>query len=88
MIKIIQLSAGLLLLMGVEFLNGQKSPQAGATQSEISTFIADNIHYLRLIGVLMIFYPVIYYFKFGNRGTQYSVGIALLVYLTIVIIMN
>jgi hypothetical protein len=86
MIKLIQFAAGLLLLISIELLKTQQTPES--TQSDAITFITTNLHYLRLIGVLMIFYPVIYYFKFGNRASQYSIGAALVTYLIIFVVKN
>lgn len=71
-----------MLLLSLEIFD------AGADRSSGVNFMLENINYLRLVGFLMIFYPVIYYFKFGNRMAKFAVGGMLLVYMLIAFLYN
>ena len=79
MLRPVQFITGIVFMIFIEVLNVNHS--RGATNSDAAHFVINNINYLRLVGFLMIFYPVIYYFKFGNRTSKFAIAGALLVYL-------
>jgi hypothetical protein len=81
MTRTILFMAGILLLIGIELLRVYFiMPFPGSQRSEtigLAYFLHSNIIYFRIIGLLLIVFPVWHYFRFGGWKAKWSIGIAL-----------
>lgn len=87
MLRATQFIVGLLLLVALEISRAYFSSSFPAGQQsqtgETASFLQHNILWLRIIGVLIIAFPVIYYFTFGTKLSRWVVAGALLAYIFI-----
>lgn len=91
MIRIVQFIMAFAILAGLEILRVYFIMPFGMQESEtldIAYFLHQNINLLRFIGLLMIAYPVLYYFKFGTLRAKIAIGICLLIYAGIFYLFN
>jgi hypothetical protein len=75
---------GIILLIAVEIAKVYFiMPFPGSQQSDtidLAYFIHLNIIWIRIIGILLILFPVIYYFRFGAWKARLAIGILVLAY--------
>src|SRR5436190_21334150 len=87
-----QFTAGIIILIAIEILKVYFiMPFPGSQESDtidIAYFLHNNAIYLRLIGILLILFPSIYYFKFGSRRSKIAIGLSLIVYVTVLYFFN
>jgi hypothetical protein len=92
MLRPIQCIAGFILLLAVEILRVYFiMPVPGSQESEsveIAYFLHNNIVYFRIIGVLLIAFPVIHYYMFGKLWKKVLVTVGLIAYVYIFIMFN
>lgn len=92
MIRIVQFIFAFAILAGIEILRVYFiMPFPGSQQAEtvdIAYFLHQNVNLLRFIGLLMLAYPVIYYFKFGTLRAKIAIGIFLLIYAGVFYLFN
>ncbi len=92
MSRVIQFIVAFFILAGIEILRVYFiMPFPGSQESQtidIAYFLHQNINWLRFIGLLMIAYPVIYYFKFGNTRAKILICLCLLIYAGIFYLFN
>src|SRR5688572_23857054 len=78
-----QFVVGILLLIALEVMKVYFIMPFGAQRSEtidLAYLIHTNIIWFRLIGLLLIFFPIVYYFRFGKVKAKVAVGILLVAY--------
>src|SRR6186713_1986473 len=66
-------------------------PFPGSQQSNtinVAYFLHTNIQFIRVVGILMIAYPVFYFFREGKRGSKITITIAAALYLVIYYFVN
>ena len=82
--RIAQFVIGILLLVALEVLRVYFiMPFPGSQKSEsigLAYFIHENIIYFRIVGGLLILFPVIYYFRFGKNWGKVVLVVALVAY--------
>jgi hypothetical protein len=92
MLRPIQFIAGLILLIAIEILKVYYiMPFPGSQQSEsvdMAYFIHDNIIYLRIMGILIIVFPAIYYVLKGKWSSKILVCLGLIIYVYVFIMFN
>jgi hypothetical protein len=83
-VKTGQFIVGIILLIAIEVLKVYFiMPLPGSQRAEtvnIAYFIHTNVVWLRLIGWLMIIYPVFYFFRFGKMKAKIAVGLLMIAY--------
>jgi hypothetical protein len=89
----IALSAiGFLVLLAVEILRVYFiMPFPGSQRNEsieIAYFIHNNIFWFRLIGLLLIAYPLYYFFKQGSKVSKIILAVTLIAYAVVVYLFN
>ncbi len=81
MARTIQFIAGFILLVGIEILRVYFiMPFPGSQRSAtigLAYFLQNNIIYFRIIGLLLLVFPVLHYVSFGSRKAKWSIGISL-----------
>jgi hypothetical protein len=84
MIRGIQFAIGIALLIIVEIMRVYFiMPFPGSQEDEtlaLAYFIHNNIFYIRIIGLLMILFPVIHYFRSGKLFAKIIVSVCLVLY--------
>lgn len=84
MLRAIQFSTGLILLIALEILRVYFiMPFPGSQRTEavhMAYFIHSNVSYFRVIGLLIILFPVLYFFWMGKTPAKVFVAIGLLTY--------
>ena len=92
MARAYQFTAGIVILIVVEILKVYFiMPFPGSQESntiDVAYFLHNNAIYLRLIGILLILFPSIYYFKFGSRNSKIAIGLSLIAYVTVFYFFN
>ncbi|HYC87460.1 MAG TPA: DUF3179 domain-containing (seleno)protein [Chryseosolibacter sp.] len=92
MVRIIQFIAGILLLLALEILRVYFiSPFPGSQHSEavdIAYFLHQNTFWIRTVGLLVIFFPVIHYYWLGSKLSKVLVTLALIAYVYIFVVTN
>jgi len=92
MSRVIQFIFAFFILAGIEILRVYFiMPFPGSQEAEtidIAYFLHENINWLRFIGLLMIAYPVIYYFKFGDTRAKILISLCLVIYAGIFYLFN
>lgn len=82
--RVAQFVLGIILLIAVEIAKVYFiMPFPGSQQNDtidLAYFIHNNIIWFRIIGLLLIFFPVVYYFRFGNWKAKVAVGILVVAY--------
>jgi hypothetical protein len=82
--RVAQFVIGIILLIAVEIAKVYFiMPFPGSQQSDtidLAYFIHLNIIWIRIIGILLILYPVIYYFRFGTWKARVAIGILVVAY--------
>jgi hypothetical protein len=90
--RTVQFTVGLLLLMVLEILRVYSAlPLPGSQRPEImdiARFIHANIFYLRIVGVLIILFPALYFFSMGSRNAKVLTSIGLVTYLFLFYLIN
>lgn len=90
--RVAQFTAGILLLIALEvfrvyFIMPFPGSQRAAT-IDFAYYLHTNILYFRLIGWLMILYPVLYYFRLGNLRQKIATGVLLMAYAVVFYLFN
>jgi hypothetical protein len=84
MLRVVQFSIGLILLIGIEILRVYFiMPFPGSQQSEtidLAYFIHTNVFWLRLVGYLVILFPIVQFFTLGRTVSKVLVTLGLVVY--------
>src|SRR5688572_26385145 len=79
-----QFIIGILILIGIEILKVYYiMPFPGSQRSEsidLAYFIHTNILWFRLIGWLLIIFPVIHYFRYGKLRAKIAISILIIAY--------
>jgi hypothetical protein len=92
MLRAFQFAIGLVLLIGVEILRVYYiMPFPGSQISdniELAYFLHNNMFWLRTIGILIIFFPMVQFYTAGSTASKWIVSIALGLYLYIFMIFN
>jgi len=92
MAKTIQFIAGVIILIGMEVLRVYFiMPFPGSQRSEtvqLAYFLHNNIVYFRIIGLLMIGFPVFYFFRFGSKKAKGGIIISLVVFAAVFYLFN
>jgi hypothetical protein len=92
MIRTVQFSVGLILLIALEILRVYFiMPFPGSQRSEsvdLAYFIHTNIFYFRMVGWLIILFPMLYFFWMGKRRAKVLTMIGLLTYFFIFYLFN
>lgn len=92
MVRTIQLIAGLVMLILLEILKVYFiMPFPGSQRSEtiaIAYFIHDNIFYLRIIGWLLILFPILHFFSKGKMRVRILTGLGLVIYFCVFYMFN
>jgi hypothetical protein len=92
MARAILFIAGIIILTGMEVLRVYFiMPFPGSQRSEtidLAYFIHNNMMYFRIVGLLMIVFPVFYYFRSGSKKAKWSVGISLAVFALVFYLFN
>src|SRR6478609_3838425 len=90
--RIFLLSAGLLLLVAIEILRVYFiMPFPGSQRAEtidIAYFIHNNITWFRLIGLVLIAYPLYHYFKAGTKPAKIVIAALLVGYAVVFYLFN
>jgi len=92
MTRTIQFLAGIILLIGIEilrvyFIMPFPGSQRAATIG-LAYFIHNNIIYFRIVGLLLIVFPVLHYVRFGSKKAKWSIGISLAFFAVIFYLFN
>ncbi len=81
MTRTVRFIAGIILLLGMEVLRVYFiMPFPGSQRSEtlaLAYFIHNNIGYFRIIGLLLVAFPVFHSFRFGGQKAKWSMAAAL-----------
>jgi hypothetical protein len=92
MVRIFQFIAGIALLLVLEVLRVYFiMPFPGSQRREavdIAYFLHTNMFWLRTIGLLIIFFPVIHYYWMGSRLSKWLVTLSLISYVYIFMVTN
>ncbi len=92
MAKTFLFSTGMILLLGLEILRVYFiMPFPGSQRSEtiaLAYFLHNNIAYFRLLGLLLIAFPVYHYFRFGGRKAKWSMAVSLAVFAAVFYLFN
>ncbi len=90
--KLLALVIGMILLIFVEILRVYFiMPFPGSQEDEtirIAYFLQNNINYFRLLGGIIIAYPVIYYFRNGSRAFAITLAVVLGFYAVVFYMFN
>lgn len=90
--RVAQFIIGIILLIAVEIARVYFiMPFPGSQESdtiELAYFIHLNIIWIRIIGWLLILFPVFYYFRFGTWKSRVAVGILLVAYAVVAYLFN
>jgi hypothetical protein len=90
--RIVLLSVGLLLLLAIEILRVYFiMPFPGSQRAEtieIAYFIHNNIVWFRLIGLMLIAYPLYHYFKTGSKTAKIVIAVLLVGYAVVFYLFN
>jgi hypothetical protein len=90
--RVAQFVIGVILLIAVEiakvyFIMPLSGSQQGDT-IDLAYFIHVNIMWIRIIGILLILYPAIYYIRFGTWKTKVAIGILVVAYAVVFYMFN
>jgi len=92
MVRAFQFTTGIVLLLAAEFLRIyfiMPFPGSQTTRAvDLAYFLHTNIFWLRTVGILIIFFPVIHYYWMGSTRSKWIVSISLVVYLYIFMVTN
>jgi len=92
MARTIQFIAGILLLIGIEILRVYFiMPFPGSQRSAtigLAYFLHNNILYFRILGLLLIGFPVLYYFRSGSKRAKWSSAVSLAVFASVFYLFN
>jgi hypothetical protein len=92
MLKTVQFTVGLLLLMALEILCVYSTlPLPGSQHPgiiDMEYFIRTNILYLRIVGLLIILFPTLYFFWMGTRKAKVLACIGLVAYFFLFYLIN
>ena len=82
MLRIVQFITGLVLLMGIEITRIYFSDSAG----ELPKYLLSNIFYFRIVGILIILFPIIHFYWLGSMRSKVIVSLSLALYLVVTMI--
>lgn len=92
MVRVIQFVAGIIILIGMEILRVYFiMPFAGSQLSEtvaLAYFIHTHIIYFRIVGLLIIFFPVFYFFRSDNKKAKWSIISGLAIFALVFYLFN
>jgi hypothetical protein len=92
MIRTVQFTVGIVLLIALEILRVYFiMPFPGSQRSEsidLAYFIHTNIFYFRMVGWLIILFPMLYFFWMGRRRAKVLTAIGLAAYIFIFYLFN
>jgi hypothetical protein len=92
MAKALQFASGVFILIMIEIMKVYFiMPFPGSQESDtvsFAYFLHSNVTYLRLIGVLFMLFPSVYYFRYGSKRDKLWVGTSLVVYVVVFYFFN
>jgi len=92
MLRTVQFIAGLVLLIALEVLRVYYiMPFPGSQRAEtidLAYFLHNNIFYFRVIGWLIVLFPLIYFFTLGSTKAKIMTGIGMVLYIYIFYMFN
>jgi hypothetical protein len=89
--RVAQFIIGIIILIAIEvgkvyFIMPFSSQQSDTV--DLAYFIHLNIIWIRIIGILLIAYPVFYYFRFGNWKAKVAISVSLVAYVVVAYMFN
>jgi hypothetical protein len=92
MTRTIQFIVGFIILIGMEILLVYFiMPFPGSQRAEtidLAYLIHNNIIYFRIIGLLLIAFPAVHYFRFGGKVVKASIAVALAIFALVFYLFN